>query len=406
MARSALFALVNQKNIASVLKVLHLEQKASRARIASVTGTARSTVSNIIDKLEKQQIVEYMDERPDRALVGRPGALLRLNPRAFYALGIEINVFTSRAMLVGLDGVVLEKQQVDLDTQANPNQVLSGLAEVAEQVISRSGVDRERIIGIGVTFMGLIDHTEGIVIRSTSLPEWNRINIGEVFEKKFSFPAYVENNANAMVLGEARFGIGRGKENLFGVTVEEGIGGGIVINRRLYTGSYAAAGEFGHMSIAQAGPICHCGNRGCLRTLASESAVEANAIRIIKTGVKTLFRGKEDFEHLRITIHDVIEAARQGDTVSKDIIAEAARYLGMGLVNLVNLLSPEMVIFNEGPLPTYEPFFKEVQRTIAEGVYAEERGVPELAISALGENAVCIGAASVVMDRILAGRET
>ena len=402
MPRSTLFSLVNKKNIASVLKVLHLEQKVSRARIATVTGTARSTVSNIIEKLEKLQIVEYMNERPDPGIVGRPGALLRLNPRAFYALGIEINVFTSRAMLVGLNGVVMEKQQVDIDTQVSPNQVLSELAETAEQVISQSGVDREQIIGLGASVMGLIDYTKGIVIRSTSLPEWNRINIVEGFKEWFAFPAYVENNANAMVLGEARFGVGRGKENVFGVTVEEGIGGGIVINRRLYTGSYAAAGEFGHMSIMQAGPICHCGNRGCLRTLASESAVEANAIRIIKTGVKTLLRDKEDFDLLRITVHDVIEAARQGDTVSKDIISEAARYLGMGLVNLVNVLSPEMVIFNRGSLPTYEPFREEVRRTIAEGTYAGEGGGPELAISALGENAVCIGAASVVMDRILA----
>ena len=404
MARSTLFALVNQKNIASVLQVLHLEQKASRARIASITGTARSTVSNIIDKLEKQQIVEYMDERPDRALVGRPGALLRLNPRAFYALGIEINVFTSRTMLVGLDGVVIAKQQVDLDTQANPNKVLSALAEAAEQVISRSGVDREGIIGLGVSFMGLIDRTQGSVIRSTSLPEWNRCNIAEVFQQNFSFPVYVENNANAMVLGEARFGIGQGKENLLGIAVEEGIGGGIVINKRLYTGSNAAAGELGHMSIVQAGPICHCGNRGCLRTLASESAVEDNAIRIIKTGVKTLLPSKEDTDHLRITVHDVIEAAKRGDTVSKEIISEAARYLGVGLVNLVNVLSPEMVIFNEGPLPTFEPYREVVRRTIAEGSYAGERRVPDLVISALGENAVCIGAASVVMDRILAGR--
>ena len=403
MFRSSLFSLLDQKNIASVLKVLHLEQKASRAKIAAMTDTARSTVSTIIDKLEKLHIVEYTDLPPSPTTVGRPGALLRLNPKAFYALGIEINILTSRVMLVGLDGIVMEKHQIDIDARSNPNQILATLAEVAEQVMSRSGVDRERIIGLGVSFMGLIDRTKGIVLRSTSLMEWNRINIGEVFASRFSFPAYIENNANAMVLGETRFGIGQGKENLFGVTVEEGIGGGIVINKRLYTGSYAAAGEFGHMSIVQAGPICHCGNRGCLRTLASESAIEANAIRIVKTGVKTLLRNKEEFDHLRITIHDVIEAARQGDTVSQDIISEAARYLGMGLVNLVNVFSPEMVIFNKGSLPTYEPFWELVTRIITEGCYAGEQGVPELVISALGENAVCVGAASVVMDRILAG---
>ena len=405
MIRSTLLSLVEQKNVASVLKVLHLEHKASRARIATMTDMARSTVSTIIDKLEKLQIVESTDERTDPSALGRPGVLVRLNPKAFYAVGVEINVFASRAMLVGLDGVVMAKRQIDVDARVNAHQVLSTLAEAADEVIAESKVDRSRIIGLGVSFMGLIDRTRGAVIRSTSLMEWNRINIAEVFEEKLSVPAYVENNANAMVLGEARFGIGRGRDNLFGITVEEGIGGGIMINRRLYTGSHAAAGEFGHISIAQAGPICHCGNRGCLRTLASESAIEANAIRIVKTGVRTLLRTKEDPDHLRITIHDVIEAASRGDSVSKDIIAEAALYLGMGLVNLVNILSPEMVIFSRDPLPTYQPFWEVVTRNVTEGCYVGGQGVPEMALSALGENAVCVGAASVVMDRILAGPE-
>jgi glucokinase len=308
-------------------------------------------------------------------------------------------------MLVGLDGGVIGKQDIELNGRSNPDQVLSILAEVADQVISKSGTDRKRIIGLGVSFMGLTDHAKGIVIRSTSLPEWNRVNIVEGFQERLAFPAYVENNANAMVLGEARFGIGRGKNNVLGVAIDEGIGGGIIINKRLYMGSHAAAGEIGHMSIVQAGPLCHCGNRGCLRTLTSESAVEANAIRIFKTGVKTLLRDREHFDYMKITVQDVIAAARRGDTCCKDIISEAGFYLGTGLVNLVNVLNPEMVILNEGPLPTFEPFFKEVKRTIAKGSYAGKQGTPELAISSLGEDAVCVGAASVVMDRLLAGQE-
>ncbi len=405
MSRTTLFSIVRQKNIASVLKVLHLEQGASRARISSLTGISRSTVSSIISKLEKLQIVEYTNERRDPSLLGRPGVSLRLNPRAFYALGIEINVFTSRAMLVGLDGGVIGKQDIELNGRANPGQLLATLAEAADQVISESRTDRERIIGLGVSFMGLTDQTQGIVIRSTSLPEWNRMNIVEGFQQRLAFPACVENNANAMVLGEARFGIGRGKDNVLGVAIDQGIGGGIVINKRLYVGSHAAAGELGHMSIAQAGPLCHCGNRGCLRTLASESAVEANAIRIIKTGVKTLLRDRADVDPMKITVQDVIAAAGRGDICCKDIISEAGHYIGKALVNLVNVLSPEMVILNEGPLPTFEPFFEEVKRTIAEGSYAGKLGIPELAISALGEDAVCVGAASVVMDRLLAGHQ-
>ena len=402
MTRTTLSSIVRQKNIAAILNVLHLEQVASRARISTLTGISRSTVSNLINKLENFQLVEYTNERRDSFSVGRPGVSLRLNPKAFYVIGIEINVHTSRVMLVGLDGAVIARQEIGRYGRADPDHLLSTLVEAAEQVISESGTDRERIIGLGVSFMGLTDHTKGIVVRSTSLPAWNQMNIVEGFQKRLALPTYIENNANAMTLGEARFGVGRGKDNVLGVTIDEGIGGGIIINKRLYMGSHAAAGELGHMSIVPAGAICHCGNKGCLRTLASESAVEANAIRIIKTGVKTLLRGRPELDKMNITVQDVIAAARRGDACCKDIISDAARYLGAGLVNLVNVLSPELVILSKDALPTFELYFEEVKRTIEEGAYAGKLGIPELAISVLGEDAVCVGAASVVMDRLLA----
>ena len=121
MSRTTLFSIVRQKNIASILNVLHLEQVASRARISALTGISRSTVSNIINKLENLQIVEHTNERHDPSSVGRPGVALRLNPKAFYAIGVEINVYTSRAMLVGLDGAVIAKQDIGLNGRGDPD---------------------------------------------------------------------------------------------------------------------------------------------------------------------------------------------------------------------------------------------------------------------------------------------
>jgi len=402
MARSTLFSLLKQKNVAAVLRALYFEQADSRARIVSVTGIAPSTVSSIINKLVEKEIVEFTDETTAPSSVGRPPLLVRLNPAAFYLVGVEINLFSSRVMIVGINGEVVEKQEIDLNARANPNQALSTFADVTEHVISKSGVDLGRIIGIGVSFRGLIDRDKGIVNRTTSLPEWNHANIIDVFRERFACPAFAENNANAMVLGEARFGVGRGKKNILGVIIEEGIGSGIIINGQLYFGCHSAAGELGHMIIIPSGPICHCGNRGCLRTLASESAIESSAIRITKSGVETLLEGNVEIDNQRITTGDIVDAARRGDTVCNHIILEAARYLGISLINVVNILSPEMVIFNDSALTAYKPFLEEVGRRITEGAYSRKLGIPEIAISSLGENAVCIGAASAVMDRILA----
>jgi len=402
MAVTILLEYIRQKNIAAAMKVLHLEQIVSRAKIASLTGMAPSTVSNIIAKLEKKRIVEYLDESTTLSSVGRPPLLVRLNPLAFYAVGIDIGVSAASVMIMGLGGKVITSNDIDLKAQTDPKRVLAMLVDITEEEISESGVDCNRILGLGIGIRGLIDRRKGIVNRSTSLPEWQEAGVVEFVQKKIPYPVFLENNANAWILGEARFGAGQGKKNIFGAIIEEGIGSGIIINGQLYTGNYSAAGEFGHMMIIPSGPICSCGNRGCLRTLASESAIETSVMRIMKSGVQTVLRHSRDMDNPAITAREIVDASRQGDTVCSHVVLEAAKFIGLGLVNVVNTLSPEIIIFNDGPLTLYEPFLEAIRQTISEKAYSREIGIPEIAISNLGENAFCIGAASVVLDRIFA----
>ncbi len=401
MMRSKLLSRMGQRNVAAVLRALYFEAADSRARIVSVTGIAPSTVSKIVAQLVDEGLVEFVQDAPATPAVGRPPHPIRLNPSAVSLVGVEINILQSRVMLVGIDGTVRGKREINLNARANPTQALATFLDATEELVAEPGVDPEIIMGIGVSFRGLVDREKGVVNRTTSLPEWDQLNIVEPFRERFSWPVFAENNANAMVLGEARFGIGRGKKNILALIVEEGIGGGIIVNGQLYLGHHSAAGEIGHMIVIPSGPTCHCGNRGCLRTLASESAIEANAIRILKSGVTSLLNERSEADRLRLTTQDVVEAANRGDAVCHHIVLDAARHLGICLVNVANILSPEMVILNGSPLTTYKPFVEEIERMFREGVYARKLGIPEIAISSLHENAVCIGAASSVLDRIL-----
>lgn len=400
--RSKLLSLLGQRNVATVFRALYFESADSRARIVSATGIAPSTVSSIVAQLAHEGIVEFVEDPPAAPTVGRPPHPIRLNPSAAYLVGVEINILQSQVMLVGIDGTVHSKREIHLNARANPTQALATFLDATEELVAESGVDPEVIMGIGVSFRGLVDREKGVVNRTTSLPEWDQLNIVEPFRERFSWPVFAENNANAMALGEARFGIGRGKKNILALTLEEGIGGGIIVNGQLYLGQHSAAGEFGHMTIIPSGPTCHCGNRGCLRTLASESAIEANAIRILKSGVTSLLNERSEADRLRITAQDVVESANKGDAVCQHIILDAAQHLGICLVNVANVLSPEMIILNRTPLTTYKPFLEEIERMFREGVYARRLGIPDITISSLHENAVCIGAACSVMDRLLA----
>jgi predicted NBD/HSP70 family sugar kinase len=400
MTRSKLLSLLNQRNFAAVLRALYFEAADSRARIVSATGIAPSTVSNIVAQLADEGLVEFTDETPTAPSVGRPPHPIRLSPSAIYLVGVEINILQSRVMLIGIDGTVHSKREIDLNARTNPAQALSTFLDATEELVATPGVDPEIIMGVGVSFRGLVDREKGIVNRTTSLPEWDQLNIVEPFRARFSWPVFAENNANAMALGEARFGIGRGKKHILGLTVEEGIGGGIVLNGRLYLGHHSAAGELGHMIIIPSGPTCHCGNHGCLRTLASESAIEANAIRVLKSGVASLLSQRPEGDKLGVSTLDVVRAADRGDSVSRQIILDAARHLGISLINIANTLSPEMIIFNESPLTRFAPYLEEIERMLREGVYSRRLGIPEIAVSSLKESAVCIGAASSVLDRL------
>lgn len=401
MTRSRFLSLLNQRTVAAVLRALYFDAADSRARIVSVTGIAPSTVSNIVAQLAGEGLVEFTDEAPTAPTVGRPPHPIRLSPSAIYLVGVEINILQSRVMLIGIDGTVHSKREINLNARTNPAQALSAFLDATDELVTPPGVDPEVIMGVGVSFRGLVDRERGIVNRTTSLPEWDQINIVEPFRTRFSWPVFVENNANAMALGEARFGIGRGKKNLLGLIVEEGIGSGIVLNGRLYLGHHSAAGELGHMIINPSGPTCHCGNRGCLRTLASESAIEANAIRILKSGVASLLSERPEGDKLGVSTLDVVHAADQGDSASQHIILDAARHLGISLINIANTLSPEMIIFNESPLTRFRPYLEEIERMLREGVYSRRLGIPELVVSSLKEDAVCIGAACSVLDRLL-----
>jgi predicted NBD/HSP70 family sugar kinase len=402
LPRTKLFKFLQQKNIATVLRVLHEEKITSRAKISGLTGIAPSTVSSIVDQLAQENIVEYLNEMAAPSTGGRPPLLIRLNPVTLCAVGIEINSPSTKIMIVGMDGGVIEKHDFKIDATKNPERIVAVIAEKTEKVINRSSVNLRQVIGAGVSFRGLIDRDAGMVLRSTALPEWNHIPIIELLRGKYEIPFSLVNVANAMVVGEARFGIGQGKKTIVGVIVGDGIGGGIIINGQLHQGRHFTAGELGHTIVAPSGPVCHCGNSGCLCTVATESAVEFDAIRIERSGESTHQDRSDGIGSTGRTAKEIVADAIRGDAISRNIIVAAARYMGIAMVNVVQLIAPEIIIFNNGTLPSYTPYLDQVKRSLNEGVFAKELGVPEVVVSALGDNAVCVGAASVAMDRILA----
>jgi glucokinase len=219
-------------------------------------------------------------------------------------------------------------------------------------------VPPQKLLGIGVGAPGAVNSQKGILPRSPNLPGWAGIPICRIFKKKFKLPVCIANDANAAALGEAVFGVGKNLKNFMYVTVSTGVGGGIVVNGRLYEGAGFVAGEVGHMSVVPEGKKCRCGRRGCLEAYASGTAIGK---AYGKATGKRVAGAKE-----------VGVAAYSGDRRAIKSYEEAAYYLGIGLANLINVLNPEGIIIGGGVLKSSPPaYWQEVIRSAKDHAWPE-----------------------------------
>lgn len=191
---------------------------------------------------------------------------------------------------------------------------------------------------------GLSNPETGILFTSPNLPRWRDVPLRDIIEKEFSKKAFIINDANAAALGELYFGAGRGANDFVYITISTGIGGGIIIDGKIYTGSIGTAGEVGHMTIDDNGPLCNCGNRGCWETLASGTALAREARHRIKERAKTSILDYADGDVEKVTAEAIDKAAQAGDNLAKELIVRTGYYLGVGLANLINIFNPEIIV--------------------------------------------------------------
>lgn len=272
-------------------------------------------------------------------------------------------------------GTLSEDGETMLGQETRPTPVAEGFETVtaliskmvkgsvaAAQRVSGSGID---IVGVGIGSPGPLNTKTGIVELTPNL-KWKNVPLRQKVSDAVGLPATLDNDANCAILGEAWKGAGRGAVSVVGLTVGTGIGGGIVINGRLYHGASDMAGEFGHMTIDSTGRRCQCGNYGCLEAYASGPAIALRAVEAIETGyesqINEMVKGNLD----KITAQTVYEAARDGDPLAQEVVRDTARFLGAGVANIINILNPEVFIICGGVTQAgnalFQPLRNEVRR--------------------------------------------
>jgi len=309
------------------------------------------------------------------------------------------------AAVVDQEGQILAEAKLRTPGEKGPDAVIKRLAQTARQAVKRAGLDWQAVRGVGVGAPGPVDTDRGIVYTPPNLPGWNKVPLAPRLSQALGVPVYLENDVNLGTIGEHALGAGRGTRDMVGIFVGTGVGGGLILEGKLRSGFRHAAGEVGHMVLMAGGPVCGCGQRGCLEALASRTAIERDIQIGLAAGRKSLVPKLTGQGTGRITSGVLAKAMRKGDPLVTEIMLRVQWYLGLLTANLVNLIDPEMVVLGGGVIEALGDEFLKPIRATARQHFIQQTDANKVRIVAaeLGDHAGVLGAA--VLARQRAGRE-
>jgi glucokinase len=318
-----------------------------------------------------------------------------------HVLSVDIGGTKIMTALFAADGKMLSKDVRPTLPLEGVDSTIARLVSAIRHTLARRRLAATDLDAICIACAGGVDSRRGIVVTpSPAMPGWNDIPLGDILREKLSKDVFIVNDASAAALGEQLFGAGRGVSNLVLFTVGTGIGGGIIADGKLYLGASGGAGEFGHMTVEAGGPTCSCGNTGCLEMFASGRAVERDAITRLRRGEKSILQESCRGDIESITAEQVGEAARGGDPFSLDVIGRAAFYLGVGMVNAVNIFNPEMVVIGGGMAELGDLLIEPGRRLVAGRAFSISSRAVSIVAARLGNEAGVYGAAAYARQQV------
>lgn len=311
-------------------------------------------------------------------------------------IGIDVGGTNVKIALVDGEGKIIYSNSVPTYAQMGYEYTVNNIKQAIRDLMKETNTDAKEIEGIGFDFPGQVDYKTGVVKLAPNIPGWINVPIAQMIEEEFNIQTRIDNDVRCAALGELKFGAGKGCENFVCITVGTGIGSGLVINGQLVRGAANAAGEIGHIKLQMnGGPICGCGDTGCLEAFASGPSIVAMAQEYLKGGKSTKFREMAGADG-EITPYIVAKAAEAGDPVAKRIFEIVGTYIGMGLVSVINLLNPEKVIIGGGVAAAGDLLLDPIRKTIKERAMVVAGNSVEIVPAELGNSAGVIGASMLV----------
>ena len=310
-------------------------------------------------------------------------------------IGIDVGGTNVKIALVDDSGKIIYSNSVPTRAEMGYEYTVNNIKQAIYDLLKETKLEAKEIEGIGFGFPGQVDYKSGVVRLAPNIPGWVDVPIAKMIEDEFHIPTRVDNDVRCAALGELKYGAGKGCENLICITVGTGIGSGLIVNGKLVRGASNAAGEIGHIKLQiHDGPICGCGDTGCMEAFASGPAIVAMAEEYILGGKSTKYR--EMANGGDITPFIVAEAAKAGDPVARRIFSRIGENIGIGMASVVNLLNPEKIIIGGGVADAGDILLDPLKDTLKKRAMKIAGETVEVVPAQLGNTAGVIGASLLI----------
>jgi glucokinase-like ROK family protein len=352
---------IAQINKYNVIRCLMREGPINRAAIAKRMDLSIPTVMFITEGLLRNNFIRSIGKGSSSG--GKPPEMLEIVPERFFYIGLDIGRTAIRAVAVNAASRQVACLQEPTDNPVPERQFVDRLGRIILKIIGQLKTKKDRILGVGIAMPGLIEKESGVVLFSPDFG-WNNVPLQEWLKTRIPLPVMVENSNRALALNEVFLLGGEASHTTFAVNLGYGIGAALVIGEELYTGASGTSGEIGHITVAPGGPVCHCGNKGCLEAVASGAAIASQGKQILKTRNSSKIRELAGSDPEKINAELVFRASEQGDKDAAAIVDNAAEYIGIGLSMAINVLDPDQLVLCGGLMRNGPIFFEKIKTSI------------------------------------------
>lgn len=379
------------------VKYLYVKGAKTNGDICSRFNISSPTSIAMLGELMAEGLVEKQGR--GKSIGGRKPELYGLCAGSLFVLSIQIEPLKTRvALFDNCNKIVIEEETFGI-ALTKDLVALDHVCDYANALVREAAIDPKKLVGVGISMPGLTSSKEGTnhtYLLTGDEPE----SLQQLFERRFDKPVFIQNDAKSAALAEYRFGLAHGRRDVLVLSMDWGVGMGIILDGKLRSGTSGFSGEFGHIPLVEGGTLCYCGKRGCLETVASGRAIVRVAREALLTGQNTLLSELSGLEMAQLTLEQVVEAANRGDQFAINLLAEAGTALGKGIAILIQLFNPELIILGGQIAQAKALLLPSVQQAINTYCMTQLREKTSIEVSELGNNAVILGSVATVMENI------